>query len=148
MYKLIALILFLQNTLVFACEGFLPPNNLYLRVNDKNEGLSQLQYQRAIDKVANVYTRVARKHGAILKIERLWESGIVNAGTFRDERNKHWHLKLYGGLARHWFMTEDGYALVICHELGHHIGGAPKKIINQEPIWSSTPLCQDRCRLQ
>ena len=33
---------------------------------------------------------------------------------------------MYGGLARHQAVTEDGFLLVICHELGHHIGGAPK----------------------
>lgn len=26
-------------------------------------------------------------------------------------------------------MTRDGLALVICHELGHHFGGAPKSTV-------------------
>jgi hypothetical protein len=34
---------------------------------------------------------------------------------------------MFGGLARHEAITEDGFALVVCHEIGHHIGGAPKK---------------------
>jgi hypothetical protein len=34
---------------------------------------------------------------------------------------------MFGGLARHSSVTTDGFALVLCHELGHHIGGAPKK---------------------
>ena len=34
---------------------------------------------------------------------------------------------MFGGLARHQEITPDGFALVVCHELGHHIGGAPKK---------------------
>jgi hypothetical protein len=33
---------------------------------------------------------------------------------------------MYGGMARHPAITEDGFALVMCHEIGHHIGGAPK----------------------
>jgi hypothetical protein len=33
---------------------------------------------------------------------------------------------MYGGLARHPMMTVDGFMMVVCHELGHHIGGAPK----------------------
>ncbi len=33
---------------------------------------------------------------------------------------------MYGGLARHKTITEDGFALVLCHEIGHHLGGAPK----------------------
>jgi hypothetical protein len=34
---------------------------------------------------------------------------------------------MFGGLARHSKMTKDGFMLVICHETGHHIGGAPRK---------------------
>jgi hypothetical protein len=132
------LILILQTTAIFACEGFLPPNDLYISPLDKNEGLSELQYNEVINKVEKVYAPVARQYGATLKIDRKWSSGTVNAGTFRDERDTHWHVNLYGGLARHQFMTEDGYALVICHEIGHHIGGAPKKIINEKPFWAST----------
>jgi len=91
-----------------------------------------------IDKIERVYKPIAHFHHAELKIERNWESGTVNAGTFRDENGKHWHINLYGGLARHALMTADDYALVICHEIGHHIGGAPKKIINESRHWSST----------
>jgi hypothetical protein len=34
---------------------------------------------------------------------------------------------MFGGLARHQAITEDAMVLVACHELGHHLGGAPKK---------------------
>jgi hypothetical protein len=33
---------------------------------------------------------------------------------------------MYGGLARHDAITKDGFALVACHEVGHHIGGVPR----------------------
>ena len=33
---------------------------------------------------------------------------------------------MFGGLARHESITQDGFALVACHEIGHHLGGAPK----------------------
>lgn len=135
---LLILILILSTNLSFACEGFLPPNDLYLSPLDKNEGLSELQYNEVINKVEKIYTPVAREYNASLKIDRKWSSGTVNAGTFRDLRQKQWIINLYGGLARHKFMTEDGYALVICHEIGHHIGGAPKKVIDQKPFWAST----------
>lgn len=32
---------------------------------------------------------------------------------------------MYGGLARRPEVTKDGFVLVICHELGHHLGGFP-----------------------
>jgi hypothetical protein len=33
---------------------------------------------------------------------------------------------VYGGLARHGEITPDGFALVLCHEIGHHLGGVPR----------------------
>jgi hypothetical protein len=32
---------------------------------------------------------------------------------------------MYGGLARRSEVTPDGFALVVCHELGHHLAGFP-----------------------
>ncbi|MBN8536055.1 MAG: hypothetical protein J0M15_03290 [Deltaproteobacteria bacterium] len=34
-------------------------------------------------------------------------------------------VEMYGGLARHPLMTAEGLLLVACHEIGHHLGGAP-----------------------
>ncbi|MBA2404198.1 MAG: hypothetical protein H0V66_05455 [Bdellovibrionales bacterium] len=137
MKKLIVLPMILFASAVYACDGVLPHNDLRIPM-DKNEGLSRLQYDQVINKVQKIYEPIAVEHGAVLKIARKWSSSTVNAGTYRDEEGKHWHMNLYGGLARHPFMTEDAYALVICHELGHHIGGAPKKIIKKKQDWSST----------
>ena len=33
---------------------------------------------------------------------------------------------MYGGIARHPDVTYEGEALIACHEMGHHLGGAPK----------------------
>lgn len=125
----------------FACthgKGFLPENNLRIPVSDKNSGLTEARYHAVIDKVEKIYAPIVNSYGSFLKIDRKWESEVVNAGTYRDEGGKHWHINLYGGFARHPSITEDGYALVICHELGHHIGGAPKKTINGMRFWAST----------
>jgi hypothetical protein len=121
---------------LIACSGFFPENNLSLPITDKNEGLSQEQYHRVIDKVASVYRPVVADYGGRLMINRKWESPTVNAGTHR--LNNLWQINLYGGMARHKDMTEDAFALVICHEIGHHIGGAPKKIISARRHWAST----------
>jgi hypothetical protein len=138
MTRFMAFIPLLLTASILACDGVLPKNNLYLPLSDKSEGLSREFYDEVIKKVERVYAPIAASHRAKLKIDRNWESGTVNAGTFRDENGKHWHINLYGGLARHPLMTPDGYALVICHEIGHHIGGAPKKLIDGSRHWSST----------
>jgi len=137
MKKLVLLTSILHISSSFGCEGFLPPNKMYLPLGH-NSGLSEIQYENAIKRVEKIYAPIAKDHGAILKLDRKWEDGTVNAGTYRDERDTHWHVSLYGGLARHLAMTEDAYSLVVCHEIGHHIGGAPKKIINGKSFWAST----------
>lgn len=119
--------------------GFLPPHSLRLPPDPKAQGISREEYDAIIDKVLRIYAPVARRHGAKLQIERKWESDTVNAGTFRASNGKKWVVNLYGGFARHPYVTVDGYALVICHEIGHHIGGAPKKSYPESgPIWAST----------
>lgn len=121
---------------LIACSGFFPENNLSIPISDKS-GLNQEQYEKVISKVENIYSDVIKDYGGNLMINRKWESPVVNAGTLRTNDNS-WQINLYGGMARHEEMTEDAFALVICHELGHHIGGAPKKIISGKRHWSST----------
>lgn len=50
---------------------------------------------------------------------RLWNASAQRMGST-------WVVNMYGGLARHNEITIDGFALVLCHEIGHHLGGAPK----------------------
>jgi hypothetical protein len=38
----------------------------------------------------------------------------------------YWQINMFGGLARHPMITPDGFMLVVCHELAHHIGGLPR----------------------
>jgi hypothetical protein len=56
----------------------------------------------------------------------------VNA--FAEKEKGKVMITIYGGLARHPAITLDGFDAVLCHELGHHFGGYPKKMTNK---WSS-----------
>lgn len=113
-----------------------PENSLAIPESDKSEGLSDLQYHAVIDKVESTYRPIIEAMGIKLTINRLWKNSRVNAGA--TKKGKEWIINLYGGYARHPLVTEDGYALVICHELGHHLGGTPKKILDGEnPGWPS-----------
>jgi hypothetical protein len=47
---------------------------------------------------------------------------------FEDEAVFKHFIYLMGGLARTDFMTIDGVAIILCHEMGHGFGGAPYKI--------------------
>jgi hypothetical protein len=125
MQKLFILLFLFTQTVT---ASILPPNNLAIPVGQKNEGLSLEQYNEVIDKVEAVYRSIVEKMGKKLTINRLWKNPRVNAGT--TKKGNEIILNLYGGYPRHTLATPDGYALVICHELGHHLGGIPKKIFD------------------
>jgi hypothetical protein len=126
--------LFLSLTLftgsAFACSedgssGFLPDNDLYIPSDVKTAGgITQAQFNAVIDKLEAIYAPIVSSMGGKLKIARKWDDGTVNANAMRLFSN--WNVNMYGGLARHASITEDGFALVLCHEIGHHLGGAPK----------------------
>lgn len=107
-------------------DGFLPENDLYIPKSVKSlNGITETKFNSIIDKVVNIYSPIMSNMGANLVVDRNWSDGTVNA--YASQSGKSWKIAMFGGLARHSTMTEDGFALVVCHELGHHIGGAPKK---------------------
>src|SRR5690606_9857066 len=63
------------------------------------------------------------KLGKKLIINRDWSNGTVNA--YAQQFFGRWMVTFPGGLPRHPAVTAGGFALVACHEVGHHIGGFP-----------------------
>ena len=110
---------------VQVCPGFLPENNLKIPVSPRSfGGLSEAQYNEVMDRLEDIYGPIVAAKGGVLKINRLWENPTVNSSAQRQ--GKYYILNMYGGLARHPSITQDGETLVACHEMMHHIGGAPK----------------------
>ncbi len=106
--------------------GFVPENDLYIPSGIKSiNGVTQEEFNKAIDDVEQIYAPIVAGMGAKLEIERKWTDGTVNA--YATQSGKTWKVAMFGGLARHATITKDAMSLVVCHELGHHIGGAPKK---------------------
>lgn len=100
------------------------------------QGISETAFNRAIDRVLNVYSPIIASQQASIKVMRFWNDSQVNAFACKnakrqpithckDVEGKNWKLLLWGGLARQVEVTEDTYAMVLCHELAHFIGGAP-----------------------
>ncbi len=114
---------------VLACSedgrsGFLPENDLNIPVGAKTVGgITEPQFNAVIDKLETIYAPIVSNMGGTLRINRKWGDGTVNANATRAGS---WVVNMFGGLARHQTITEDGFALVLCHEIGHHLGGAPK----------------------
>jgi hypothetical protein len=117
-------------------EGFLPENNLKISVDAKRlGGLTEQQFNDVITKVETIYAPLVQQEGGTLSVSRAWSDGTVNA--YAQRSGSTWKVAMFGGLARHATITEDGFALVVCHEIGHHIGGAPKKVMMWSNPWAS-----------
>ncbi|NOT78581.1 MAG: hypothetical protein HOP07_06210 [Bacteriovoracaceae bacterium] len=115
----------------FSCDmhgkgGFAPENNLQIAVGDKAaNNMTKELFLDAITRVSSAYEPiVAQKDGKLIMNNR-WDDNTVNASA--QQSGKNWQVNMYGGLARHPLVTVDGFMMVVCHELGHHIGGAPRK---------------------
>jgi hypothetical protein len=89
----------------------------------RNQGLTAEEFNAAVDEVESIYKDIIKKQGGTLKINRYWSDSTVNANT--TQLGGSWIVNMYGGLARRPEVTPDGFSLVICHELGHNLGGYP-----------------------
>lgn len=127
------------------CSGFVPDNNLEFPVGFKSalaggSGLTRAQFDAVLNKVEFIYRPIVSAAGGNLVIARDWKNAKVNA--YATQVKNDWYLVMYGGLARHPSITKDGFALVACHELGHHLGGTPFRIETRpapyptgQPMW-------------
>ncbi len=128
------------STLSFACDqhgtsGFLPENNLSIAVGDKAANtMTEERFLAIVGRVESVYSPIIKADfGADLYMNNDWKSTTVNASA--QQYGSKWQVNMYGGLARHNLTTDDGFMMVVCHELGHHIGGAPRYDRNTD--WAS-----------
>jgi len=116
-------------------DSCFPENDLYISADNKMMTMSKETFDHVIDVVEEVYSPIIKERGGELQVERKWESGTVNA--YAQRVGKIYKVSMFGGLARHKTVTPDGFALVVCHEVGHHIGGAPKKKSWWGSAWAS-----------
>lgn len=107
------------------CAGFVPENDMKIPVGLFNVGgISEEQFNDVLTRLERLYKEDIERKGDRLRINRLWDDPTVNASAQRSGNTQ--ILNMYGGLARHPATNIEGFALVACHELGHHNGGAPK----------------------
>lgn len=102
-------------------------------------GLSEFEYNKILDRVEfEMADEIKKSFNKKLIIERRWQEPTVDAFATRDDNNNP-VVVINGGLARHPQMTKDGFLLIVCHELGHHLGGAPKILRGNSGLrgWSS-----------
>lgn len=108
----------------YSAENCFPKNDQWIPSFIEGQGVTKEEFLEVIDRVSKIYAPIIADLGGELVVKKLWDNATVNASANR--LNNQYILNMYGGLARHRIMTKDGFAMVMCHELGHHLGGAPK----------------------
>lgn len=83
--------------------------------------ISEQEFKSVISKIQTTYAPIVKKIGGKLSITGSWKKNNVFAGATQQFGT--WKVKFSGGLARRPELTSDGMTLILCHELGHHIGG-------------------------
>jgi len=120
---------------LFACDGGMFTKDIQI-ISEKSilaGDMTEAQFKGIAKKFENFFMPILeREHDSDLEIYSPWKTNTVNA--FAEQSGKRKLITVYGGLARHPAITEDGLMAVFCHELGHHLGGYPKKSTNK---WSS-----------
>jgi len=107
--------------------GIMVENDLHIGPYDKNiSNVTESEFMEVIDRVTAIYQSDFKDRSMTLQIKGDWEDGSVNAYAQRKGRMA--FVNMFGGMARHHAINKDSFALVVCHELGHHIGGVPKKL--------------------
>lgn len=105
-----------------AFGSILPPNDLHLEDNlEMVANMTEEEFKDIIEGVISLYREPAAAQGATLKVNAMWTNSTVNASA--QQMGKNWIINMYGGLARRDEVTPDGFAMVVCHELGHHFAG-------------------------
>lgn len=118
---------------------FLPKNNLAIQNSHLfSLGLTEKQFNQVVQDIISEYrSEIENTHGAKIDLELLWDDEEVNASAWQDGRT--WRLTFYGGLFRRPEMTLDAFSLVVCHELGHHLGGFPFKFPDTDSLdWAAS----------
>ena len=131
LFKSLMVIALIFPSLSYSCDehgltGIMEENDLYIGPHEK--GVSKVSYadfKDVIERITRLYEKDFEKRGLKLFIQDSWANGSVNAYAQRKGRTA--LVNMFGGIARHETMSKDSLALVTCHELGHHIGGTPKK---------------------
>ena len=104
-------------------KSFMPENDLNLYDSFTASNMTEQEFNSIISDAEQIYKPIVAQFGARFAIERDWNDSTVNAYAY--QQNGGWFVKMFGGMARRPEMTSDGFRLVVCHEIGHHLGGFP-----------------------
>lgn len=125
-----------------------PENNLNISKEFSQQRVGPQAFTKekvdsVIKKVADIYAPIVQESmGVKLDMINLWDEEAFNAVAFVPSGiTRERVVALFGGFSRFPWMTEDALTFVLCHELGHHLGGFPSKTsstMDRLGIWSAS----------
>lgn len=103
--------------------------------------------ERVQTNIESLYTDIFEQYGAKFSFVYLPNNNRIVAEAKR--RYDDWIVSFSEGLVNHPRMSEDVLAMIACHEVAHHIGGAPKKELlyagseGQSDYWAAQKCFKD-----
>ena len=113
-------------------SSYIPGKPVYLGALSATNNVTKDQFFDALNAVSDIYCPIIESYGAECSFSGDWDDNLINAFAMRLMNE--WRVVIYGGLARHPLLTLDGLTAVICHEVGHHLGGLLLKLLSLEII--------------
>lgn len=143
MKKLLSLV-FMTSSVLASDYGCFPDSKLEFPVQTQKmflaeNGLDESYANFVIKNFENTWSDYfATKINKKMMISLDWDNNKVNAYASRDMEDN-LIITLTGGMVRHPKQSLEGLYLVLCHELGHYLGGAPKAFRGRSSLrsWSS-----------
>lgn len=127
-------------------DGVKPPSNKVKNTvsygDFYNISKTPAKFEQFTNRIVSLYSDTIKELGGNLKTEFLWESTELNA--YAEKNKSNWKIVFHGALYRDKRVSDDGFIMTVCHELGHLLGGAPFKLGHetsaegQADYWAST----------
>jgi hypothetical protein len=120
------------------CRGVIPENELSIPVDEGRAmsgggGITEIQFNEILDRIQAAYGDSSNR----IHVSRNWTSPEVNAYASVQKPDGRRVVSFLGGLARHPAIDADAFLLVACHEVGHHLGGIPRRTGLTRDKWAS-----------
>lgn len=100
-----------------------------------NSAVSLVDFYTIPAQIISLFTLEIKKTGFPVLLDAQWDSPYFGAGV--SFYNDQYRLMILGGTTRIKGMSLDAYAAIVCHEIGHIIGGTPHQTISGAE-WSSS----------
>jgi len=99
-----------------------------------NSLISEVDFYEIPETIISLFTDEIENQKFKIQLNANWANPFFGAGV--SFYNRQFNIMLWGGMTRMNGMNKSAYATIVCHELGHIIGGAPYSTMEGRE-WSS-----------